>query len=155
MMPAFPTIAESARGFHPEPLMSIPFLNATECYPELAHCIVPRPATAAGRSAGSAGQSRTAGRSQQSRQTEGCVVSFLRHKIYQSDGKFSLTSVGVSGNHHLVIVDIIDRQHRELAFGLERVEAHTKSAANSRAEMIRVPLWVSSASRPLLSPVTR
>lgn len=35
-------------------------------------------------------------------------------------------------------VNVVDRQHGELAFGLERVEAHTNSAANSRAEAIRV-----------------
>jgi hypothetical protein len=37
-------------------------------------------------------------------------------------------------------LDVIDRQHGELAFGLERVEAHTNSKANSRAETIRVVL---------------
>jgi hypothetical protein len=36
------------------------------------------------------------------------------------------------------VLDVIDRQHVELAFCLERVEAHTNSAANSRAETIRV-----------------
>jgi hypothetical protein len=35
------------------------------------------------------------------------------------------------------------------------LNVHANNAANARAETIRVPLWLSNASNPPLSPVTR
>ena len=74
----------------------------------------------------------------------------------------------IGGPESLVLEELPSRQPgdgeakiRAEAVGLNRAESmyfrgiHANNAANARAVTIGVPLWCSSASNPLLSPVTR